>query len=225
MAEGPHAEIISPYFQHMKSLLVGGIVLEEIDVNNLKKVSAESLYAGNTSSFPPPKIVLKYDIDWGLVWKRMQSPMLEPRAREEVIFMLVNNIVANRDRLFHKFHMVPSPNCLHCNVLHDNVHLFCECFLVREAWFWVRQRLLSLLDDSLARTSNFEFLNLMFEKDIMEGEAIWMIGHYVQLVWEVVICKKKILKLETMKSEYELRYFTHQKSNLPHLSYIVGLLD
>ena len=224
MAAGPHAEIISPYFQHMKSLLVGSIFVEEIDVNNLKKVSAKSLYAGNTSSFPPPKIVFKYDVDWGLVWKRMQSSMLDPRARE-VIFMLVNNIVANRDRLFNKFHMVPSPNCQYCNVLHDNVHLFCECILVREAWFWVRQRLLGLLPDAHARTSNFEFLNLMFEKDIMESEVLWMIRHYVQLVWEIVICKKKYLKLETMKSEYELRYLTHQKSNLPHLNYIVGLLD
>ena len=154
----------------------------------------------------------------------MQSPILEPRARE-VIFMLVNNIVANRDRLFNKFHMVPSPNCLHCNVLHDNVHLFSECILVREAWFWVRQRLLGLLPDSHARTSNFEFLNLMFERDIMDCEVIWMIGLFVQLVWDIVICKKKYLKLETMKSEFELKYLTHQKSNMPHLSYIAGLLD
>ena len=106
------------------------------------------------------------------------------------MFLLINNIVANRDRLFNKFHMVPSPNCLMCNVLHDNVHLFCECILVREAWFWVRQRLLGLLPDSHARTSNFEFLNLMFERDIMDSEVIWMIGNFVQLVWDVVICKK-----------------------------------
>jgi hypothetical protein len=35
MAEGPHAEIISHYFLNMKSLLVGGIALGDIDVNNL----------------------------------------------------------------------------------------------------------------------------------------------------------------------------------------------
>jgi hypothetical protein len=96
MADGPHAEIISHYFLHMKSLLVGGIVLGEIDVNNLKKTSAKSLYDGFTTSFLPQKIVYEYDIDWGVVWKKMQSPILEPKARE-VIFMLVNNIVANRD--------------------------------------------------------------------------------------------------------------------------------
>ena len=68
----------------MKSLLVGGIVLGDIDVNNSKKTSAKSLYDGFTTSFPPLKVVYYYDIDWGLVWKRMQSPMLEPRAREMI---------------------------------------------------------------------------------------------------------------------------------------------
>ena len=120
---------MSSYFLHMKALLIGGIVLGEIQVSNLKKTSAKTLYAGFSSSFPPPKIVYKFDFDWSQVWKRLQSPMLEPRARE-VLFMLINNIVANRDRLFNKFHMVQSPNCVHCNVLHDNVHLFCECILV-----------------------------------------------------------------------------------------------
>ena len=66
--------------------------------------------------------------------------------------------------------------------------------------------------DSHARTSNVEFLNLMFERDIMDSEVIWMIGNFVQLVWDVVICKKKHLKIETMKSEYEIKLFTHQKS-------------
>ena len=93
-----------------------GLVLWEIKTTDLKKTTAKVLYAGFTSSFPPPKIEYKFDVEWGQVWKRLQSPMLEPRARE-VLFMLINNIVANRDRLFNKFHMVPSPNCLTCRVM------------------------------------------------------------------------------------------------------------
>ena len=64
VTQGPHAEIISPYFLHMKSFLVGGISLGEIDVTNLRKTSVKSLYAGFISSFPPPKIVFKYNIQW-----------------------------------------------------------------------------------------------------------------------------------------------------------------
>ena len=137
-------ELILSYFLHMKALLVGGLVLGDIE---LKKLTAKTLYEGFTSSFPAPKIVFKFDIDWSLVWCRLQCPMLESGARE-VLFMGINNIIANGDRLHSKFHMVPSPNCVHCNVLHDNVHLFCECLLVREAWFWVRQRILWILPKS-----------------------------------------------------------------------------
>ena len=93
MARGPHAELISPYFSHMKSLLVGGIVLEDIDISKLKKTSPKTLYASFTSTFPPPKIVFKFDADWLQVWQRLQSPMLEPKARE-ILFMVVNNIIA-----------------------------------------------------------------------------------------------------------------------------------
>ena len=36
---------------------------------------------------------------------------------------------------------------------------------------------------------------------------------------------EKHMDLETIKSEYIMKYSTHQKSNMPHLAYIVGLLD
>ena len=207
----------------MKSLLTGGIILDDIDPKNLKKVTAKVLYQGFTSSFPPPKIIYKHDVDWSQVWGRLQSPMLEPKARE-ILFMITNNIVANRDRLFNKFNMAASPNCLPCGELQDNVHLFCECKLVREAWFWVRQRLLGMLPDTHRLTSNFEFLNLMFDSFLLDKEIIWMLGVYVQLVWDFVICKKKTLKLETVQSEYLLKHEAHKTSKMPTLEHIVGLI-
>ena len=137
--------------------------------------------------------------------------------------MIVHNIIPNRDRLFNKFRMVPNHDCVICGVIHDNVHIFCDCQMVREAWFWVRQRLLGLLPASCANISNFEFLNLMFGSNIMNDEVIWMLGVWVQLVWTYVICKKKHLKIETVQSEYSLKFVSHQNSNLPVLSHIIGL--
>ena len=139
--------------------------------------------------------------------------------------MVVNNMIANRDRLFNKLNKAETPNCLACGVVQDNVHLFCECKLVREAWFWVRQRLLGMLPDSHGHTSNFEFLNLMFESDLMDSEIVWMLGIFVQLVWNFVICKKKSLKLETVKSEYFLKHENHKNSKMPTLGFIVGLMN
>ena len=199
MAMGPNADIIFPYFSHMNSLLVGGwrYCPKDIEIQKLKKISSKTLYASFSSTFPPPKIVYRFDTDWTQVWKRLQSPMLEPKARE-ILFMVVNNN--------NKFNKAATPNCLACGVLHDNVHLFCECKFVREAWFWVRQRLIGMLPDSHGQTSNFEFLNLMFDSFLMDEEIVWMLGIFVQLVWDFVIFKKKILKLETVQSEYFLKY-------------------
>jgi hypothetical protein len=50
----------------------------------------------------------------------------------------------------------------------------------------------------------------MFDSSLMDSEMVWILGIYVLLVWDIVICKKKVLKLETMKSEYSLKYFKLQ---------------
>ena len=139
--------------------------------------------------------------------------------------MVVNNIIANRDRLFNKFNKAATPNCLACGVVQDNVHLFCECKLVREAWFWVRQRLLGMLPDSHGQTSNFEFLNLMFESDLMDSEIVWMLGIFVQLVWNFVICKKNTAKRNThsrvaMYLKYNKNAYIFQSPPTPCFSWL-----
>ena len=48
MAQGPHSEIISTYFMHMKSLLLEGLVVGDIIATNLKKTTSKALYAGFT---------------------------------------------------------------------------------------------------------------------------------------------------------------------------------
>ena len=156
MGQGPHAEIMTPYFQHMKALLVGGLTLGDIEVDKLKLVTAKALYLGFTTTFPPPKVVFKYDIEWMQVWLRLQNPVLGFMGRE-ILFMIIHNIVANKDRV-HKFNMAASPNCTTCGVIQDNVHLFCECVNVREAWFSLRQRLLEMLPQTVQLHPTLNFL-------------------------------------------------------------------
>ena len=73
------------------------------------------------------------------------------------------------------------------------------------------------------KTSNFEFLHLMFESYVLDDEAVWILGIWVQLVWNIVVCKKKSLKLETVKGEFSLKFASHQNVNLPTLDNIVGI--
>ena len=222
MASGPHAEIISPYFQHMRLLLVESLVLGDVDVSRLASVTAKNLYLGYTSSFPPPKVIFKYDVEWSIVWRRLDSPVLDPLAREH-LFMIINNIVPNRERLYLKMHMVNSPQCVVCHVREDNTHMFMECDLVREAWGWVRLRLLSMLPANCAVTSNFEFLNLMFEEHVMDKELVWLIGTFLEFVWMKKLMKHKKVKLEHLIGYVELKYKANQYSKKPVLDYIIGI--
>jgi hypothetical protein len=222
MAFGPHSELISPYFQHMRLLLVEGLVLGDIDVRKLAKVTAKDLYKGYTSSFPPPKVIFKFDVEWTLVWERLNSAVLDPLAREQ-LFMVIHNIVPNRERLFMKMNMVNSPNCLLCHEREDNVHLFLECILVREAWGWVRLRLISLLPEGCEQTSNFEFLNLMFLKNLMDNEAVWLLGAFIEFTWKEKLVKNRKVKLEQLIGYITLKYKENFLSKKPSLGHIVGL--
>ena len=221
MGECPHAEILSPYFQHMRALLVSGIVLNDIDVNQLNLVSAKKLYTGLTTTFPPPKVTFKFDFDWTQVWIRLQDPVLDSMARD-ILYMIIHNIVANKDRV-NKFKMAVSPNCPECGVVQDNVHLFCECVHVREVWFWMRQRLLGILPHDGGATSNFEFIHLMFLSGMMDSEVTWLLGVYVRLVWDTVVCKKKSLSQQKIKTECEVKFESNNQSNMPILAHICGL--
>ena len=185
-------------------------------------MTAKALYEGFTTSFPPPKVIFKFNIAWQLVWERLEYLVLEPVGKE-VLFTIVHNIVPNRERLYSKMHMVNSPNCLVCGVREDNAHIFAECLMVREAWGWVRMRLLNLLSRESARCSNFELLTLMFEKDLMDMEAVWLIVTYVEYVWTEKFLRNKLVKLEQLVGHIKLCYRSNQFSKKPvlgHITYI-----
>ena len=78
MGIGPCAELLTPFFQHMKALLVAGFALGDIVVGKMKKVTAKELY----STFPPPKVMFVFNVDWALVWRRLQYLVLEPSSTE-----------------------------------------------------------------------------------------------------------------------------------------------
>jgi hypothetical protein len=219
MARGPHAEFVSTYFQHMRLLLTEGLVLGDVCATKLRGVTAKALYDGFTSSFPPPKVIFKYNVDWQLVWDRLEYLVLEPFGRE-VVFNIVHNIVPNRERLYTKMHLVNTPNCMVCGVREDNTHIFTECVMVRESWGWVRMRLLGLLSEASAGCSNFELINLMFEKHHMDLESVWLVVTFVEYVWLEKFVRNMFVKLEQAIGHIKLRYKANQASRKPLLGHI-----
>ena len=63
MVGGPHLEMISAHYKHMRLLLVEAFVLGDVMVNNLKGVTTKSMYISYTTIFPQPKVVFRYDVD------------------------------------------------------------------------------------------------------------------------------------------------------------------
>ena len=68
-----------------------------------------------------------------------------------------------------------------------------------------RLRLLSLLPDDCAQTSNFELLNLMFVKHVMDREAVWLVGTVVDFIWTEKIMRKRKVKLEHLIGHLKLK--------------------
>ena len=80
-----------------------------------------------------------------------------------------------------------------------------------------------MLPTECAVTSNFEFLNLMFERHLMDNEAVWMIGGYLEFVWMEKLVKHKIVRLDHLIGYLQLKFKTNQFSKKPVLGHIVGL--
>ena len=75
---------------------------------------------------------------WAKCGESCSQPCWSQDGAREVFFLLTIIIVANKDRLFNKFHhLVPPADCHLCHVLRDHVHPTCESVLVRECWFWM----------------------------------------------------------------------------------------
>jgi hypothetical protein len=127
---------------------------------------------------------------------------------------------SSRERLFSKMHLVNSPNCMVCGVKESNTHIFTECLMVREAWGWVRMRMLELLPEENARCSNFEMINLMFEQHVLDLEAVWLVATYLEFVWMEKLKRNRIVKIEHTIGHLKLRYKANQVSKRPKLGFM-----
>ena len=113
---------------------------------------------------------------------------------------MIHNILPNKERLFQKNRtqnpFCPVPQCL--NTVQDREHIFSACYLVSEAWVWLRTKLLQLLPTTVGAngTSTEDFLLLNFPKDTMDKEVVWLIGNYCDIVQKICIVKKRKLSAQ-----------------------------
>ena len=196
--------------------------------NSIKKITAKTLYQLNTTTFTPPAIVFKRELDWSLAWGRVGSIMVEPKGRE-MLYMIVNNLFPTQERLWRMNRERRQENrrvftdiCQRCNqgVVGDCVHLFCECTKVREGWLWLRRKIMLLLPDC-QRMSNFEILHLQFPQDArVEKECMFLLGNWVQMVQEEVVVKDRDLEDQFVRGTMQYKYLESRKKKMPSINHI-----
>ena len=248
---GTHHHFTPPHFQKMVDLYQEGVVMDlchhcyhgdcvhGADCKDKKmSTTCKELYEAYTDSVPPPRVEYKPEyrnvssMMWGRVWTRVANPVLSPMSRQ-VVWRSLNNILPTRDRILRlglrelDGRQVQSAVCNRCALrLQDSVvHLFSECGLVREAWCWVRRRFLELLPDDMADLSNEEVLMMMYPKERFEDETVWLLGTYMDYVYEEAFIKGRLLTEATVRGYLKYMFYQSRTTKMPQLGYISQITE
>ena len=190
-----------PLHKTLLATLEEGLLRQEYKPTALDEATSKMIYASRSADVIPPPIPGVNFLE--LVYPRLNSKVLEAEPRD-ALFCMVHNLHPNRERLHQQRRAqdayCPLPQCQ--GQVQDREHLFSSCYLVSQAWLWLRTKLLQLLPTTVgaAAVSSEEFLFLRFPKDTMEKELVWLIGNYCDIVLKVTIAKKRRLSADHVSS-------------------------
>ena len=68
--------------------------------------------------------------------------------------------------------------------------------------------------------SNFELLHLTFPREVVENEVVWLVGTWVQLVYEEGVVRGRNLKHQFVRGHFRYKYLETQTMKMPQLNYI-----
>ena len=185
------------------------IISEKVNAGTIKTLTNKTVYAEMTSSFPPPKVVMDSNRDYGIAWRRLHSPVVDDKARD-VLFLLLHNKLPVKERLF-RIGIKHDPYCLKCAgaEIDDIVHFFCSCLSVSNTWSWLKRQIVRL-GQMDGRVEDEEIVNLCFVNSSNETEIVWLVSSYVLYAWETVHIKKQEVKLDKFFGFLTFKYKMHQ---------------
>ena len=166
------------YFGHIGEILAEMIVTDTLTVVSMKSLTNKAVYAEMTSTFPPPKVERESERDYGIVWTRLHSPVVEFRARD-VLFLMLHNKLPVPERLF-RIRLRPDPYCLHCSAaeIADVEHFFCCCEKIWRVWSWVKNQVMKYSGQH-QQLRDWDLLNLFLPHSDFEQEIVWLVSSCV----------------------------------------------
>ena len=195
-----------PIHSAILEALEEGFLREDYNPRKLQEATTKSIYKSRIADvILPPKVGLKFpSVDYqNLVYPCLAYKILEPESKD-ILFCIIHGIVYNKERIYQQGRSqdpyCPLPEC-HGKV-QDLKHIFCSCFLVKEAWTWLlsklHQNLPATPDVLVTSYTNLEFLKLQFPADTMDQECTWLMGIFCSAVVNTVIGRKRRLKVEEL---------------------------
>ena len=199
-------------------------------------VTAKEIYGTFAVDFPPPRIEYRRELEglsgeqWENLWVRVSSNLLDPEDRE-VVWRAVNDILPTRERLARLGvrdldgdgeRRVENVTCNRCDLgQRDSVtHMFTECGLVREAWVWVRRRMLMMMPGIMAAISNYELIHMLFEGGLWEKQLTWIMGTYMGWVFGEAVIKGRCLSDSQVRGYLRYKFLEGLKKRMPDIGYI-----
>ena len=126
-----------------------GFCREEFNPRKLQEVTTTAIYKSRiVDVLLAPKVEEKFpQVDFkNLVYPRLDYQILDPESRD-ILFSIVHGLVHNKSRMYQQGRVqdpyCPLPECQ--GKEQDLEHLFCTCFLVRNAWIWLKSKILENL--------------------------------------------------------------------------------
>ena len=198
------------------------MVTETLTVDSIKLLNNKAVYAEMTSSFPPPKVVRESGRDYGIVWTRLHSAVVEFRARD-IMFLLLHNKLPIRERLF-RIRLRPDPYCQYCvgAEIADVEHFFCSCERIVGVWSWVKRQVGKFMGQK-QNIPDWDLLNLFLPSSDYEMENIWLVSSYVLYVWETVFVRGAEVRIEQFFGFLTYKYRENQAVSKVRLKHLDGI--
>ena len=209
----------------MCRLLSVGLESKIFSITNLSQVITKTLYNAFVKDLQPANVVGRHpDRDWEKAWKRLDSGVLQPEARDHLFYVL-HERVFTRERGFRFLrNSIESPNCIRCeqNAIDSVIHRYSECILVLDAWSTLRN-LLERLDQSLCFESDHSLIHLYYLEPMGSNSVLWLIGEYLVYIEREFIFSNRKVSGSGLLSCLRSRWSDCTRIAMPNLEFIPGL--
>ena len=209
-----NTERVGPYFNHISNIVKEAVQNELVNPEFLNEAKTAGLYKNLICTPPPPKVQYKRNLNWEIVWTRLESPVLS-KLGQDLMFSIIHDIYPSKDRLF-RLNQHPTGNCQMCRGTTETTeHLFTSCIRSRPTWIYIK-----ILLDSVCNTTNLvndqDIFMLALQNITSENAYIFIVSNYCLFIHSY-LKNDETITISELKVFLKDEYLKHRNMRLPTL--------